>query len=270
MEGPDHTYDMPSGVLAVLERISAEAEASPRLAGHVPEAGFLGALEELHDALEEEPVDYELIHPRTGEPEVVRIDGNALRRVALGVTGRVNSRSGVGTWPADVLRMYEGDFEPVARALLGRSGERTGLQTASFFMLDCGSGISPARREKLLADPAARIVGRLEYLYETACPAWEADLGEEFRRGFETEIPTVVVHGTWDVSTPFENALECLPFFENLNFVVVEGGTHGALREAMGFSPDFAAALMAFATRGETGGLPGEVRLPPIAWSVPP
>ena len=89
-------------------------------------------------------------------------------------------------------------------------------------------------------------------MYETACPTWGADLGEEFRSGFETDIPTVVVHGTWDVSTPFENALECLPFFENLNFVVVDGGTHGALGEAMGFSPDFAAALMAFATQGET------------------
>jgi len=42
----------------------------------------------------------------------------------------------------------------------------------------------------------------------------------------------VIVHGNWDVNTPFENALELVPHFKRSQFVVVNGGSHGALREA--------------------------------------
>ena len=133
-------------------------------------------------------------------------------------------------------------------------------------MLDCGSGITAARAEILKNDPAAKIVGGLSDFYFTACQAWDADLGDDFRTGFRSDIPTVIVHGTWDVSTPFDNALELLDSFENHHFVIVTGGTHGALREATNHSAELQDALAAFMASGDMSGLPGEVRLPPIRW----
>ena len=50
---------------------------------------------------------------------------------------------------------------------------------------------------------------------------------------------------------------------------VVDGGTHSALEEALGHSPEFEAALLDFVATGDTSNLPEEVRLPPIAWSPP-
>ncbi|HVS17037.1 MAG TPA: alpha/beta fold hydrolase [Planctomycetota bacterium] len=262
MEGPDHTYDPPGGLLAVLERIATEAQASAELAGKLPDEGLVEALRTVIRAVDEDPFPYQV------DGVEVPIDGDGLRELALGYTARVNSRDSVGGWPADVMRLYEGDFEAAARAILrGRRG--TGfLPTASFFGLDCGSGITRERLERYRSDPAVEVVGDPTWFYEAACPAWGADLGDDFRTGFQSSIPTLIVHGTWDVSTPLENALELLPLFERAHFVPVEGGTHGALGEAVRHDPTFRAALDAFLVDGATDGLPEAVALPPIAWTA--
>jgi len=260
MEGPDHTYDMPSGVLASLERLAAEAELSSTLIPHIPEGGLIEAFKTVIERVEAEPVVVEV------DGETVRFDADDVRSLALGYTARVSSRSGAPTWPADILALYAGDFERAARS---RSGGTSNLPTASFFMLDCGSGITPERLEKLHADPAARVVGDLGHWYETACSAWDSDLGDDFRAGFTTDIPTVIVHGTWDTSTPFDNAIELLPSFEDLHFVIVEGGSHGALGEAMRFSAEFRAAVMKFVATGIPDDLPEEVVMPPVAFAPP-
>lgn len=269
MEGPDHTYDMPSGVLHSLERMAKAAERAPELAAHLPEEGLIGALERVIESVEAEPFELEVAHPRTGKTTPLRIDGDLVRELALGYSGRVNSRGGMPSWPADLIALYRGEFERAAQARLAQ-GDGLDLPSASFFMLDCGSGITPARLEQLHQDPARRIVGDLgNWFYENACPAWGADLGDEFRTGFTTDIPTVIVHGTWDVSTPFDNALELLPAFRNLHFIPVEGGSHGALGEAVRLVDGFHPALMKFLASGDASDLPAEVTLPDIQWVVP-
>ena len=268
MEGPDHTYDMPSGVLAALERMAKAAEASEQLRDRVPEEGLIEAFKGVLESVREDPFDIDVRHPRTGEDVPVRIDHLSLRDLALGTTTRVSSRNGMPRWPLDLLRLIEGDFEPAARALLADRGE-SDLPTASFFMLDCGSGISPERAKVLNADPAIEVVGDLGWFYRTACPSWDADLGDAFRAGFRTDVPTLIVHGTWDVNTPLENALECIPMFSDHRFVPVEGGSHGALWEAMRHDHGFRDAVMAFLATGAQDELPDQVVLPPLEWQRP-
>jgi pimeloyl-ACP methyl ester carboxylesterase len=220
LEGPNHTYDSPTGVLAALEKIAAQAEASPELADCIPEEGLVGALRFVIESTDEGPFDIEI----DGKP--VRITADGLRGMALGYDHSVKSRRSVVGWPGDVMRLYEGEFEPVARAIL--EGQRNvGLPTASFFQLDCGSGITADRLADLQKDPAIEVVGNLSRFYEVACSAWNSDLGDDFRGDFTTDVPTLIVHGTWDVSTPFSNAIELAPCFKNLHFVPVEGGTLG-------------------------------------------
>lgn len=79
----------------------------------------------------------------------------------------------------------------------------------------------------------------------------------------------MIVHGNWDTSTPFENALELVPHFENGKFIVVEGGSHAALSEAFEASESFRDELVEFLATGDTSGLPETVTLPPIEWVVP-
>lgn len=262
LEGPDHTYDMPSWVLNSLKRIAAAAEADERIAPLVPEGGLIAAFERTANRLDESPEVVKL-----GSFEVL-MDGRRLRQCALGTTSRTSSRGGMRTWPGDIIRIARGDLTDAAQVAMRRN-MGAGLPTASYFSLDCGSGISPERLEILRNDPAQSFVGRGEAIYQAACPEWDGDLGDDFRTNFETEVPTVLVHGTWDTSTPFDNALELAPYFLNSRFVVVEGGSHGAIGDASRASAPFEAALMAFLATGDMEDLPERVELPPVEWTVP-
>ena len=266
MEGPDHTYDMPGGVLAGLERMAEEAERSPELAEAIPEGGLIAAFESVIADVEAEPLEVEVEDPRTGEMRTVRLEADDLRDMAKGYTSSTSSRRSAPAWAADLLALYYGDFTRAALSVLDGNG---GLPTASFFMLDCGSGISAKRHEILIDDPAARVVGNLGWWYDTACSAWDADLGEDFRAGFVTDVPVVIVQGTWDTSTPFDNAIELLPSFRDHHFIVVEGGSHGALGEAYRHSPEFGEAMMHFMTTGDRSKLPDTVDLPDLDWAPP-
>jgi len=144
-----------------------------------------------------------------------------------------------------------------------------GYRTASYFMLDCGSGISPAREATLQADQAVAVLGEVNLDYQAACAIWHSDLGDEFRKNFESAIPIVIVYGTWDVSTPQENALELAPFFKKSALVKVVGGSHGSLEDAMKASEAFRAAVMKFAQTGDMSDVPAQVDLPAIEWVVP-
>ena len=262
MEGPDHTYDMPSGVLNALQRIAEAAEKSPQLKDEIPPGGLIEAFKEVISRVEKEPLVVEV------NGKKVRFGADDVRSLAQGYTRRTSSRNGIRNWPWDVLKLHSGDFGPAARRRLANNRNRR-FPTASFFMLDCGSGISQKREEVLNADPAAQLVGNLGWFYQVACPAWESDLGEEFRQNFSTEIPTVIVHGNWDTSTPYDNALELAPYFKDSKMVTVLGGSHGALGEALRSSSEFREALMKFISTGDRSDLPEEVELPELDWVTP-
>ncbi len=241
MEGPDHTYDHPGNIWKVYERVAAEAEAAPELADAIPEGGLIRALESVIEKADVEPWKVTVTDPETGKKQDVLFDGETVRMLARGYSRALAS------WPADVIAMYRGDFGAAAERIV-QTAERSGRRsaTASFFMLDCSSGITEARLAEYLADPAAEIYRRMNWHYIEGCPVWESDLGDAFRQSFETEIPTVVAHGTWDTSTPYENALELVPYFKNSTFIPIIRGPHGAIRAAMKSSEEFTAGILHF------------------------
>ena len=269
MEGPDHTYDMPSYVRHSLERLASEADAAPALARQIPPGGLMAALETVIRRTAAQPVVVPVIDKASGLTQQVRFGPEDVQDMAAGYTAAATSRAGMRTWASDILTLYRGDFGPAAEARV-RNHAVERFRTASYFMLDCGSGISPARRTQMEADRAAALLGPPGFNYDAACPEWKIDLGDAFRRNVDTQIPTVIVQGDYDISTPLENALELAPHFKNGRLIVVHGGSHPALDDAMDASPAFAAAILAFARSGDSTGLPPEVQLPPIAWVVPP
>lgn len=270
MEGPDHTYDMPGWVLAALVRVAEEAERSGAFEGRIPPGGLVAGFRAVVARAEAEPIRVGL--PRRGGRDTLEVSltPDDIRGLWGGYSDPPDGAHRLAAWPSDIIRLYEGDYEDAANAVLrNRFGPPT-LPTAAYFMFDCGSGISETRRETLLSDPGAEVVGNLGRWYEALCPAWDADLGEGFRENFDTEVPTVIVHGNWDTSTPLENALELLPHFLDQHFVLVERGTHGALGEALRASEEFREALERFIATGDRSGLPDRVTLPEVDWVPPP
>ncbi|MEM8963641.1 MAG: alpha/beta fold hydrolase [Acidobacteriota bacterium] len=267
LEGPDHTYDMPTDVLAALERIAASAQASAEWAPHVPEGGWIAAYRELIARAEREPIQVDIESPIDGEPMTVTLEADHLRQLFSGTKRYTGFRFRTDAWPRLLHELVNGELSDETAGWIGNRLD-TGLVDAAFFQLDCASGLSEERGERLRTDPAADVLGATWLGYDTACPAWDADLGEAFRGSFRTAVPTVLVHGNWDTSTPYENAIELRPFFTDHRFVHVEGGSHGALREAMEDVEGFAEAMSEWLGGGDFSALPERVELPPLDWSM--
>ncbi|MEM6784031.1 MAG: alpha/beta fold hydrolase [Bacteroidota bacterium] len=267
LEGPDHTYDSPSGLLNSLENIAASVERSETLAPYLPEEGLLEAYRALIERADAEPIVVETEHPDTDEPITVRLDGDDFRELSRGTTRGLAWRYIMPAWPLDLLTMLDGDYQSAARRIF-RLNTRTGQRNAAFYQLDCGSGITAERGARYRTSPAADLLGPLWRTYDVECQAWDADLGDGFRTGFATDIPALLIHGTWDMNTPYENALDLLPDFRTRHFVTVVGGSHGALWEATESDEGFAAMLQWMAT-GDASGLPERVVLPPMEWRAP-
>ncbi len=136
-------------------------------------------------------------------------------------------------------------------------------------MLDCGSGITPMRLEKQLADPANNIIGQNNWEYINGCPCWDSDLGNDFRKNFESDIPIVIIQGTWDRSTPFENAVVLVSYFKNAKFIPLKRGPHNSLGAALQISEEFKNGLLKFLESGDTSQLNEDMELPPLNWVIP-
>ena len=266
LEGPNHTYDVPGEVFNGLERMAAAADQSPRLQGLTPEGGLINAYKAVVERLEKEPVVVE-VNTVDGLQKVT-VDADMVRDFALGYTGRVSTRKNMAYWPADILRLYRGDYTALA-AKAYESRKYDSMPTASFYMLDCASGITPEKLEKIQNDPAHRWIGNVVDEYVAACPVWDTDLGDDFRQNFDTEIPTLLIHGYWDTSTPYENALELAPFFKNSKLVTVVGGPHFTLVECMKDAKPFVEEVKEFLASGDFDDIPEEVVLPEIEWKIP-
>ncbi|MEM9657010.1 MAG: alpha/beta hydrolase, partial [Planctomycetota bacterium] len=265
LEGPDHTWDVPSQILAALERIATTAEVELELSHRLPEGGLIGAWERVIERLEQDPVIVESKGPNQQVSRPVRLDGREMRQFVLSEMG---SRYGIRDWPARVVALYERDYAAAAARRLRNSAPLRGM-TASFFLMDGASGISRNRLALVESDPAVNLLGRVNDGYRIVAPIWGVDLGDEFRLGFETSVPTLLVQGTWDVNTPLENALELAPQFTQGRLVLVEGGSHAALREAARLSDDFRNGLTAFLKSGDLSRMSHKVRLPPLEWKKP-
>jgi pimeloyl-ACP methyl ester carboxylesterase len=264
MEGPDHTYDHPGHLWNVYKRVAEEAEKSPRLKGLIPEGGLITAIETVIKRGEKKPFKVTVIDTETNDAQDVLFDRESIKRLSRGYSGDLSA------WPADVITLYNGDFSKAAEKAVHRyKTNRRRFITASFFMLDCGSGITAKRLAEYNSDPALKILSRMNWGYTAGCSVWGSDLGDEFRQNFEIDIPTVIVHGTWDTSTPYENALELVPYFKNSKFIPVIRGPHGAIRAALEVSEQFKQGIMKFAETGDMSGLPDKVEMPPVKWVIP-
>jgi len=264
MEGPDHTYDHPGHFWNIYKRVAEEAEKASGLKGLIPKGGLIKAIETVIERVEKKPFKITVTNPATNESQDVLFDGETIRGLATGYS------RGLPGWPADVITLYSGDYNKAAERIVRRyKNSGRSFRTASYWMLDCGSGITAKRLAEYNADPSLKIVGRKNWGYITGCSVWGSDLGDEFRKNFETNIPTIIVHGTWDTSTPYENALELVPYFKNSKFIPLIRGPHGAIRAAMRVNKKFKKGIMKFASTGDMSELPDRVEMPPVDWVIP-
>ncbi len=257
IEGPDHTWDMPSGNLNVLRRIAKKVENSEYYKGKIPKEGLISALEQVINKIEKNPKTVTL--KKENKKVKVLVDKMAVQAVVMHGAGKRNSPLG---WPNLVLSMYNGDFTLAAEvALMRHSVSAPNLMGIA---MDFASGVSDKRRLKIENDTASQILGDINIVYTLGEGFWnEKKLGNSFRKNVISDIPILLVHGTWDSSTPIENAYDVLPTLTNGHLIEVIEGTHGALRELYKYSPSFPEMVENF-IKGHKVDFPDKLELPAI------
>ena len=263
VEPLDFGYDMPSHVLAAVQRMWWEAEKDPQLQPYLPKGGLMAAAREILRRLETEPVHVRVKNEKTGETITISMGKEDFQRTFATEKG--------GDQPAFVLSLYYGHYAEWAQAALTFRQAREAEEVIIGPLIDTSLGVTPRREFLLRSDPAIEFLGQWDsrsYL-ETADIWPSKDVGNEFRNEIVNQIPVVFVAGDWDTSTPIENTLAVAPYFPNGHVLIVEHGKHSALKRIVEDAPEITTALMEFVRTGNTARLPTRMTLPVPKFEVP-
>jgi len=219
-EGPDHTYKLPSNIQKHLEDLAAVIKADPVAGKEIPD--FLGLMKSVLDHLDAQPETVEITDPQTKLKVKVIVNKFVMQYIVANNIGTtVTAR-----FPALFYRASKGDFTNPAQVWLNES--RSEIGSAMSFMMDCASGQTVARRERIAREAKGTLLEDIfNFPFPEVCEAWKApDLGDEFRAPLHSDVPVLFISGTLDARTPVSNAEEYRTGFPNSTHIIIEGAVH--------------------------------------------
>lgn len=274
LEPLDYAYDSPDGIWLALQRIGDYAAKSDALSADLRGVRLTDVYKRVVERLAREPQQVQIQDPDSGQPVTVAVDAEDLRRVLYPVGGEL--RGNVEAWPKFLLELDRGDYRFLAHlaARNRRADPHNGLIE---LLIDNGLGISAKRQAVLDREPARRWLGDINsgYTYTrdlTPTP----DVGDAFRADFDITVPTLLIQGDVDQSTPMENAISQVPYLKNGRLVIVEGGTHGVRKEILtpAYVPgneafgeavlDFIAPVSSTPAKAQLAAMPKRIALAPF------
>ena len=220
IEGPDHTYKLPSNIQKHLEDLAALIKADPEIGKDIPD--FLGLMKSVFDRLEAQPASVEIVDPRTNQKVKVIVSKFVMQFIVANNIGTTVTAN----FPALFYRASKGDFTNPAQVWLNQTRGQFG--SAMSFMMDCASGQTAARRERIAMEAKGTLLEDLSnFPFPDICQEWNApDLGDEFRSPVRSDVPVLFISGTLDARTPVSNAEEYLTGFKNGTHMIIEGAVH--------------------------------------------
>jgi pimeloyl-ACP methyl ester carboxylesterase len=263
VEPLDFGYDMPSHVLAAVQRMWWEAEKDPQLKPYLPAGGLMAAAREVFRRLEKAPVQVKVKNDKIGRTITISLGKEDFQRSFATERG--------GDQPAFVLSLYYGHYDDWAKSALTFRQAREAEEVIIGPLIDTSLGVTPRRAYLLKTDPAMEFLGQWDsHRYLETAEIWPSkDVGDEFRNEIENHIPVVFVEGDWDTSTPIENVLSVAPYFLNGRVLIVEHGKHSALKRLVEETPEIVTGLMEFVRTGNTARLPTRITLAVPKFQVP-
>jgi pimeloyl-ACP methyl ester carboxylesterase len=219
-EGPDHTYKLPSNIQKHLEDLAAVIKDDPVIGKDIPD--FLGLMKSVFEHLDKQPEVVEITDTRTKQKVKVIVNKFVLQAIVANNIGTTVTAN----FPALFYRASKGDFTNPAQVLLNDS--RQGIGSAMSYMMDCASGQTAARRERIQQEAKGTLLEDLFNLpFPDVCDEWKApDLGDEFRSPVRSDVPVLFISGTLDARTPISNAEEYRAGFSNSTHMIIEGAVH--------------------------------------------
>jgi pimeloyl-ACP methyl ester carboxylesterase len=214
-EGPDHTHKLPSNIEAHLHDLDALLKDDKRWQSQLP--SLLEPLKEILETLAKKPMRVSV------KQQMIEVGNFDLQLALSSCFGSRNEQAAI---PRHLIAMLRGDYSWLAELSLEfRQGWfLSGMQQ----LIDCASGASLSRREKLEAEAKTTLLGNaINTPFPFLEKAWDnLDVGAAFRAPLETSVPTLFSSGILDGRTPLSNATDLRPGFSNANLLVVEGAAH--------------------------------------------
>ena len=220
MEAPDQTYKLPSNGEKQITEIARLCKETPQLNLIVPDIQRL--LTTVSERLKSQPMRVEIEDAETKNKISIVVGDFDLR---LMTADSISQDRLIRRFPLALHAMSRGDFSSLADwAFKYRRREITAMPAA----MDCASGVSVDRWNRIIAEEAKTTLGRdLDFPFPDVCQAWGVpQLDASFRSRLESDVPTLFISGTLDVRTPVSNAEEIQKGFRNSSLVIVEGAAH--------------------------------------------
>lgn len=262
VEPLNNHYDMPSHIFASLQRLAWEADADTRLAPWLPRGGLMEAVRTVRDRLAKAPAEVAVTDQKSGLRQSVTVGLGDFQQALL---------SPPAAWPAMVLSLYHGHYEPLARVAIEGRARSSKPDALVGPLIDTSIGVTPARRYLLRSDPGLELLGGWNFEgYLAATPYMPtASVGDAFRTPVRNETPVLFIHGDWDISTPIENSLDLMPYFPNSHLLRVRRGGHIARASLFDLRDPVMVPIITFARTGDFAGLPDEASLPAPTYELP-
>ncbi|HEY7546500.1 MAG TPA: alpha/beta hydrolase [Blastocatellia bacterium] len=225
VEGPSHTLKLPSNIQANLEKINLLVKADSSLNKQIPD--LIAMMKAVLERLEKQPIQLETVDPQTKQKVRVTVGRFDVERLTASVIGNEQ----VAQIPAFYHALYTGNTSsPIlsitsARVLAERRGQ---IGSAMPFAMDCASGVSKARRQRILSEARGTLLGNsIDFPFPEVCEGWGVpDLGESFRSPVKSNVPALFISGTLDARTPVSNAEEVRRGFSKSLHLIIDGAVH--------------------------------------------
>ncbi len=262
VEPLNYAYDMPSHIVASLQRMTWDADRDPGLKPYLPDGGLMAALRVDLERLAQAPVRVSIKDGKTGRRQTVVLGVDDFRHDLLTEPAR---------WPAFILSVYYGHYDGWARKIAQKRKATGETEALIGPLIDTSLGVTPARQHLLRTDAGVEFMGWWDFdSYIASRPLWPSpDVGDDFRTPVLTNIPVLFIHGDWDTSTPVENTLNMLPYFPNSRAILIHRGGHNARAALTDEHSPVIAAAIAFLGDGDTKRLPVTAELPAPRFLTP-
>jgi len=219
IEGPDHTWKLPSRIDRFFEGVFARAR-DDAAARRWPDLET--RVRAVLERLESDPVTVGLPGEDGRPGEAITFGAFDLR---LGLRAFLGSRENIALLPKIFSDLDRGDPIAVARYL--RRLRTVSVGSAMYYCMDCASGASPGRLARIRSESAGAMAGSVNFPFPEICAAWpHADLGEEFRSPLRAEHPILFLSASLDGQTPPSNTEDVAAGFPNATRILVVGASH--------------------------------------------
>lgn len=217
IEGPDDTYKLPSDQQTLMEEIARRVAH----AGKNPD--LLASITKLLNEFEARPKSVEVTHPQTGEKRTFVVGKLDLQRLLADMLFAPADFAGM---PDLVAALEKGDYAQLA---MHAAGNRIPpLPSMMSIAMDCASGISAERRQRIAAEAKLTLLGdAINLPFPEICEGLGIpDLGDAFRAPLVSNTPALLISGTLDGRTRPRQAEELRRTMPNAVTLVIEGAGH--------------------------------------------